>query len=609
MAKYVVTLCGLLACGSLWGNASWAEELLASPPHAVQSLEYGVALYESFQDQPVAALTQLMAADQRGRLSHQDVFAQLQLGNLSLSLGLTQQAEQIFSRLNHQKPMQQTVNFYLGKFYYYQQQPTLAQKWLSDLTDLTQPQQQERLYYLSSIAIQNKKLTEAQQYFDQFSVDKRAKDSIWQAYVSHNLALAYAQQEKFEKSHQLWNALYQKKSANHNKSEQGELALLQQRGRLSQGFVYLQQNKPDMAQTTLQSLPQDTPWLAGAILALSAATASEKNPEKNNEKKIEKAQQQLSWLQSLPGYVYEKSQGLQLAAQLAETRHPSLAWPVYQQALNAYQQQQAQLNKWLTIEFEPLYQQWINQKTPETLTSLLETDHQLIQSRQAHQQFTLLQGCLQKQAQRLPELQWMLAARQQAHQQRLNRVSLQSLQTRQQNLRIQFEQLEKSAFQVNQQPWLLASPNLLAQQQKWQGALGTWQNQQAQLPNAAALKTRLMRVQGALEWQLQEESHQQRWLVKNNRQQIQMALQNNQQQLENMQKKLAQVPDYALLSTRVINYQQKINHTQQQLEQIQHQVQQQTQQHLRQLLQQRLQVLQTHVADVQYQLARLSEAL
>lgn len=591
---------------------------MASPPHAVHSLDYGVALYDSFQDQPVAALTQLMAADQRGRLSHQDVFAQLQLGNLSLALGLTQQAEQVFSRLNQQKSMDQVVNFYLGKFYYYQHQPLIAQKWFAGLmqpnhsqlnhSQLNHSQEQERLYYLSAIAIQNKKLDQAQQYFDQL-----AKDSIWQAYVSHNLALAYAKQKQFSQAQQLWTRLHAKKSASI------ELTLLQQRARLAQGFIYLQQNQPDAAQKTLQALPQDTPWLPSAILALAAATVSEKNSseknggekkrDKNAEKKIAKAEQQLNWLQSLPGFEYEKSQGLQLAAQWAESRDPSLAWQRYQQSLTAYQQQQTQLTQWLTPAFEDLYQQWLNQKTPNALTSLLETDPQLIQARQTQQQFMFLQQSLEKNAQRLPELHWMLAARQQAHQQRINQANLQSLQARQKHLRVDFERLEQLTDNVHQQPWLLASPQVLAQQQKWQRSWLIWQNQQKQLSNAAQLKTRLMRVQGALAWHRQDSSHLQRLLIKNHRRDLHRLLENNQRQLEKVQKNLAQVPDYALLSTKVINYQQKMGHTKQQLEQLQHQAHQQNRQRLRQLLQQHGQVLQTHVAAVQYQLARLSEAL
>jgi hypothetical protein len=601
MAKRVIKLCGWLvwALQALCTNASWAEQSLASPPHAVHSLDYGVALYDSFQDQPVAALTQLMAADQRGRLSHQDVFAQLQLGNLSLELGLTQQAEQVFSRLNQQKSMDQVVNFYLGKFYYYQHQPLIAQKWLSGITQLNHSQEQERLYYLSAIAIKNKKLDQAQQYFDQL-----AKDSIWQAYVSHNLALAYAKQQQFSQAQQLWTRLYAKKSAS------TELTLLQQRARLAQGFIYLQQNQPDAAQKTLQALPHDTPWLPSAILALAAATVNEKNhSEKNAEKKIAKAEQQHNWLQSLPGYEYEKSQGLQLAAQWVESRDPSLAWQRYQQSLTAYQQQQTQLTQWLTPVFEDLYQQWLNQKTPNALTSLLETDPQLIQARQTQQQFMFLQQSLEKNAKRLPELHWMLAARQQAHQQRINQANLQSLQARQKHLRVDFERLEQLTDNVHQQPWLLASPQVLAQQQKWQRSWLIWQNQQKQLPNAAQLKMRLIRVQGALAWHRQESSHLQRLLIKNHRRDLHRLLENNQRQLEKVQKNLAKIPDYALLSTKVINYQQKMDRTKQQLEQLQHHAHQQNRQRLRQLLQQHGQVLQTHVAVVRYQLARLSEAL
>jgi predicted Zn-dependent protease len=105
-----------------------------SPPHAVQSLDYGMALYANFQDQPVEALTQLMAAEQRGRFTQADVFPKLLMGNLSLTLGLTQQAEKIFFSLQKDTQFHDAVSFYLGKFYYYQQQPQTAVKFINNLT-------------------------------------------------------------------------------------------------------------------------------------------------------------------------------------------------------------------------------------------------------------------------------------------------------------------------------------------------------------------------------------------------------------------------------------------------------------------------------------------
>ncbi len=584
MAKYALSFFLLWLCQPA---LVVAESLAAESPHTVQSLDYGMALYEDFQGQSIAALTQLMAADKRGRMNSRDVFPQLLLGNLSLSLGLTKQAEQVFSQFKGDQQFHDPVNFYLGKFYYYQRQPTQAQALLEGLKQLNAEQQQERLYYLASIAMQANRLDLAQDY-----EGKILKDSIWKAYISHNLALAHAQQQNFKAAHQLWQRLYRQDNKN------AELTLLQQRARLAEGLIYLQQNQLEDAQKMLQALPQSTPWLAGAVLALAAS-----------ETDAEQAQQQLNWLQSLPGHDYEKSQGLQLSAQLAEQqKNKALAWQRYQSGLSAYQQQQNQLHEFLGGGFDALYQQWLTQRTPDALSSLFETDSMLNQQRQQGVQLAQLQASLTKNAQRLPELQEMLATRQQAHQQRLNVVSLQDLQTRQQTLKTQYAVLDNAALS-GQQPWQWASPSLLAQQQKWQRAQQMWQNNQTQFADGTQLNTRLLRIKGALLWQLQEQSISDKLLVKNARREIQTALDHNQQQIAKVQQLLTQAPDYLQLSQRVRDYQQQITRTQQQLQQLQTQFQQQTQVRLHQLLQQQQQVLKTHIADLHYALARLSEAL
>jgi hypothetical protein len=574
MAKYALIFLWLL-------QTAVAIAAPPSPPHAVQSLDYGMALYANFQDQPVEALTQLMAAEQRGRFTQADVFPKLLMGNLSLTLGLTQQAEKIFFSLQKDTQFHDAVSFYLGKFYYYQQQPQPAVKFLNNLTQLNDEQTQERLYYLAMLAMQSKQLSLAQDYDAQLN-----KKSVWKNYVTHNLALANAAQQDFKSAHQLWQGLLKQDDAD------VELALLQQRARLAQGLIFLQQQQLQQAQKTLQALPQTTLWLAASILALAA---SEDNPEH--------AQQQLDWLQSLPGHDYEKSQGLQLSAQLAEQqKNYALAWQRYQSSLSAYQQQQTLLTVLQQQKLDEVYQQWLQQQTPAAISSLLETDDTLQQQRKQGVQFVQLQNSLEKNAQRLPELQWMLTARQQAHQQRLNNVALQTLQSRQQSLQTQYAALNNS-----QQPWQLASPTLLAQQQKWQQAQQMVQRNPS-LPNAAVIQARLQRLQGALLWQLQEQGLVEQLSINHARREIAAALADNQRHLQNIQQLMVAAPDYAVLSQRVRDYQQKIAATSQQLQQMQTQFQQQTKARIGELLTQQQQIVQTHIADVHYQLARLSEA-
>ena len=65
----------------------------------VQDLAYGEVLFEFFQEDYFAALTRLLAAQQRGELAHHGAEAELMLGGLYLSYGQHRLAGEIFERV------------------------------------------------------------------------------------------------------------------------------------------------------------------------------------------------------------------------------------------------------------------------------------------------------------------------------------------------------------------------------------------------------------------------------------------------------------------------------------------------------------------------------
>ena len=65
----------------------------------VQDLAYGEVLFEFFQEDYFAALTRLLAAQQRGELTHHAAEAELMLGGLYLSYGQHRLAGEIFERV------------------------------------------------------------------------------------------------------------------------------------------------------------------------------------------------------------------------------------------------------------------------------------------------------------------------------------------------------------------------------------------------------------------------------------------------------------------------------------------------------------------------------
>lgn len=84
---------------SLLLSASLAPQAFASPGQRVENARYGEVLFQFYQQDYFTAITHLLAARSQGRLGHDWFHAELLLGGLKLSYGLTDSAETIFKRL------------------------------------------------------------------------------------------------------------------------------------------------------------------------------------------------------------------------------------------------------------------------------------------------------------------------------------------------------------------------------------------------------------------------------------------------------------------------------------------------------------------------------
>jgi len=78
-------------------NLAWAAS--AKKDNVVRDLDYGVVLYNYFQEQYFEAAVHLMASKELGRIPHHLDDSDLLLGGVLLSYGLHQEAESVFSRL------------------------------------------------------------------------------------------------------------------------------------------------------------------------------------------------------------------------------------------------------------------------------------------------------------------------------------------------------------------------------------------------------------------------------------------------------------------------------------------------------------------------------
>lgn len=96
MRRVTSLLHGLLLFGVL-------APAFAGPGQRIENARYGEVLFQFYQQDYFTAITHLLAARSQGRLGHDWFQAELLLGGLKLSYGLTDAAEQIFRRLLEQQ--------------------------------------------------------------------------------------------------------------------------------------------------------------------------------------------------------------------------------------------------------------------------------------------------------------------------------------------------------------------------------------------------------------------------------------------------------------------------------------------------------------------------
>lgn len=183
------------------GAAALADEL--PTPRRVQDLGYGQVLYAYYQDDRMAALTQLSVASARGGIRGHGDYPRLLEGGLMLSYGMPHQARQRFEQLLHDQVTPSVRNqawFYLGKVLYLQQDNAAASDALQrvdpavllDDPDLSAAASadlhQEWLYLQGQLALRAGK--PAAPWIDQLPAD-----SLWRSYLLYNQAIQSGSQQ------------------------------------------------------------------------------------------------------------------------------------------------------------------------------------------------------------------------------------------------------------------------------------------------------------------------------------------------------------------------------------------------------------------------------
>ena len=231
-----------------------------------QDLRYGVALYHYYQQDYAQSLTELMVGEEVGDINFHQVDADLLKAGMSLSYGLTNQANDLFNEVLEQhadKNVQNRAWFYMAKLKARQgDQAAVAQALANIDGDLSADLEAERRSLAADQALQNGFFSLA---------DEQAKeipeDSVWSLYYQYNRALAKAVEGD-------WQSAASQFSQFSNMTFYDEEALaLKDKAMTSAGFAWLELNEFDLAQQQFQQVRLESPFSSEAMLGYGRASA------------------------------------------------------------------------------------------------------------------------------------------------------------------------------------------------------------------------------------------------------------------------------------------------------------------------------------------------
>lgn len=185
-SKYITVVAALSLSLSAMADDS------AQKPSAVQDLRYGVILYDFFQQSYFDALTESMVGESRQDMPHHQQSAKLLRGGMSLSYGMGQQAETLFTELldTLEEPAKRDrAWFYLARLYYLLGERSKAQTVLMKIEgELESKLQQEAVFMNANLLLHDQSENDEHQRMAaaQLKIDELPLTSPWLAYYYFN---------------------------------------------------------------------------------------------------------------------------------------------------------------------------------------------------------------------------------------------------------------------------------------------------------------------------------------------------------------------------------------------------------------------------------------
>ncbi|MBX2808993.1 MAG: tetratricopeptide repeat protein [Cellvibrionaceae bacterium] len=250
----------------------------AKPLQTVADLRYGVALYEYYQGNHFAALSELMVAKKQGGIQGHGDNPEVIEGGISLAFGMDAQASEFFSRLlDEDKPadVRNAAWFYLAKLHYRRGDDKAAREAFDKIVGKIPPVLQDDI-----TALEIKLLTREQDYDSARQrlaalPQKRGKRDglrFWRPYLNYNLAAAYIRQQQFAPAQQLFKRVASERLSVDSDFLEEQLAMYD-KAYTAAGYGYFQQQDYARAREQFAQVRQHSPVANDALLGFGWSAA------------------------------------------------------------------------------------------------------------------------------------------------------------------------------------------------------------------------------------------------------------------------------------------------------------------------------------------------
>ena len=248
------------------------------PLTSVADLRYGVALYNYYQQDYIAALAELMVADTRNGIQGHGDNPELIAGGVSLAFGMQHHAEAVFTQILQDERRPQSVRdaawFYLGKLHYTRGDWAAAEQSFARVSNEFKPSLRAQMQALQiNIRIRNKN------YAD-LTLKNIATGELrtWSPYTFYNLGAAHAREGDFASAQAFFSELAEIDPAD-NPARRKEQWALQDKAYTAIGYSYIAEKKYAAAIREFTKVRLDGVFANQALLGYGWAAVAQEEYE------------------------------------------------------------------------------------------------------------------------------------------------------------------------------------------------------------------------------------------------------------------------------------------------------------------------------------------